>query len=72
MEKCDNDSYVINLDNEYIKNRKVDYLDENGCYMVYVEYSHPSYADIFKPNLAGGELYDDYLYAVEELKKIED
>lgn len=74
MDKCDSDSYFIHLDNEYIKNRKVDCTDENGYYEVYNAHSHPSYAELFKPDITDvpKEIYDDYLYAVEVLKHLDD
>lgn len=74
MEKCDKDSYFIFLDNEYIKLRKIDFTDENGFYRVFDAHSHPSYAELFKPDISDvpKEVYDDYLYAVEGLKRIDD
>jgi len=73
MEKCDYDTYFIFLDNEYIKKRQVDYTDENGFYRVFDAHSHPSYAELFKPDISEvpKEVYDDYLYAVEGLKKLD-
>ncbi len=73
MEKCDDDTYFIFLDNEYIKSRNVDFKDENGYYRVFDAHSHPSYAELFKPDIASvpKEVYEDYLYAVEGLKKFD-
>ncbi len=73
MEKCDNDSYFIFLDSEYIKSRKVDFTDEKGYYRVFEAHCHPSYAELFKPDIndVPKEIYDDYLYAVEGLKKFD-
>jgi len=74
MEKCDTDTYFLFLDNEYIKKRKVDFKDENGFYRVFNAHCHPSYAELFKPDISDvpKEVYDDYLYAVEGLKKLDD
>lgn len=73
MEKCNNDSFFIYLDNEYIKKRKVDFTDENGYCRVFDDHCHPSYAELFKPDISDvpKEIYDDYLYAVEGLKKLD-
>lgn len=65
---------VVELDNEYIKQRKADQKDENGYYRVYDSHCHPEFAEIFKPDPSElpKELYEDYLYAVEVLKKIDE
>lgn len=74
MEEYDYDSYVIDIDNEYIKNRNIDYKDNDGWYGVYMAHCHPSYAKIFKPdpNSVPQQIYDDYVYAVEGLKKLDE
>ncbi len=74
MEECDNDTYFLHLETEYIKKRKIDFRDEDGFYRVFDAHSHPSYAELFKPDITNvpKEIYEDYLYAVEELKKIDD
>lgn len=74
MEECDNDTYFIFLDNEYIKDRNVDFTNDKGYYRVFDAHSHPSYAVLFKPDLPSvpKDVYEDYLYAVEGLKKIDE
>lgn len=74
MDDCDDDSYVIKLDNKYIKNRNAAYRDEDGYYRIYDAHWHPYYCQIFKPDIGSlpDGVYDDYLYAVEELKKIDE
>lgn len=73
MDECDYDSYVVLLDNEYIINRRVSYKDENGWYPVFRYHSHDSYDTLFKPDLMDvpQNVLDDYAYAVEELRKID-
>lgn len=73
IEQCDNETHVVLLNNEYIKTRMIDFKDENGFYRVYDAHEHPSYAEIFRPDIndVPKEVYNDYLYAVEGLKKFE-
>ncbi|MDE6676489.1 MAG: hypothetical protein K2K12_02090 [Clostridia bacterium] len=73
MSGNEGDSYVVNLDNEYIKNRNAHEQDKDGYYEVFLGHCHPSYATLFKPakEEVPADIYADYLYAVEELKKID-
>ncbi len=73
MHKYPDDTHVLLLDNPYVKERNGEYRDENGYYRIYDVHDHPSYAELFKPNIdeVPKEIYGDYLYAVEVLKKIE-
>ncbi|MDE6294234.1 MAG: ASCH domain-containing protein [Clostridiales bacterium] len=67
-------SYIICLDSKRIKERRADEKSEDGqYYMIYCDHEHPSYAELYKPEISElpQGVYDDYLYAVEELKKIE-
>lgn len=68
------DSYVIDLDNKYIKERNAAYRDENRYYRVFDAHEHPDYCYIFKPDPATlpDGVYDDYIYAREEIKKIDE
>lgn len=74
MTRDDNNisSYVICLDSKYVKERRADEKTEDGDYMIYFDHDHPQYAELFKPNRSDvpDSIYADYLYAVDELKKI--
>lgn len=74
MDEYDDNSYVIDIDNEYIKDRNIDYKNKDGWYYVYVAHCHPSYAKLFKPDpdSVPKQIYDDYVYAVEGLKRLDD
>lgn len=73
MRKCPDDTHVVLLDNPYVKERNGFYQDEQERYCIYDVHDHPSYAELFKPNVdeVPKEIYDDYLYTVEVLKEIE-
>ena len=75
MEQYDDESYVCLLEsNEYVQNRNGDYIDENGYYRIYDDHWHPPLAEIIKPapEDVPEKVYEDYLYAVECLKKLEE
>lgn len=75
MEKYDDESYVCLLeDNEYVQSRNGDFIDENGYYRIYDEHWHPPLATIIKPSpdTVPEKVYQDYLYAVECLKKLDE
>lgn len=74
MEACDNDSHVIDLEeNAYIRNRNADFRDEKGYFRIYDAHAHPLYFEIIKPNTESvpQNVLEDYTYAVSILKKIE-
>lgn len=75
MTRDDNniDSYVICLDSKCIKERRADEKTDDGYYKIYFDHDHPQYAELYKPSRSDvpDEIYSDYLYAVEELKKID-
>lgn len=72
MNKCDDFTHVVLLDNQYIRDRNAFYQDENECYRIYDAHDHPSYAVLFKPDLSQLDyrLLDDYEYAVKALKQL--
>ncbi|MCM1236368.1 MAG: hypothetical protein NC489_40325 [Ruminococcus flavefaciens] len=75
MNEVDNDSYVLDLtDNPYIKDRTADKKEADGYYHVYDAHCHPDLAEIFVPDKCDvpGEIYGDYLYTVDVLKKLEE
>ena len=61
-------------DNKYIRNRQADFRDENGYYRVYDDHAHPSYFTVIKPapESVPQSILDDYAYAVDALRKLED
>ena len=76
MTRDDNNSlsYVISLDGKYVKERRADEKSEDGqYYMIYCDHEHPPYAELYRPDISTlpQGVYDDYLYAAEQLKKIE-
>lgn len=74
MQDGDFDSYVVSIDdNEYIKNRTVDYQDENGYYRVFDYHDHPDYSRIIKVEEkdAPKDTYANYLYAADCLRKMD-
>ena len=72
MNEYDDDTHVVLLDNRYIKERNAYYQDEDGFYRIYDDHDHPSYAVLDKVDLStvSEKIRDDYMYAVEALKKI--
>lgn len=75
MTRDDNNisSYVVCLDSKYVKERRADEKTEDGDYLIYFDHDHPQYAELYKPNRdeVPDSIYADYLYAVDELKKID-
>ncbi|MDE7108325.1 MAG: ASCH domain-containing protein [Clostridiales bacterium] len=75
MTRDDNNysSYVIELDSKCVKERRADEKTEDGDYKIYFDHHHPQYAELYKPNRSDvpDNIYADYLYAAEELKKID-
>lgn len=73
MNLYDDETHVVLLDNKYIVDRNALYQDEEGYYRVYDAHEHPSYAELFKPDLSqiDKDILSDYEYAVDALKKIE-
>lgn len=75
MTRDDNNisSYVIALDSKYVKERRADEKTDDGDYKIYFDHDHPQYAALYKPNRdeVPDSIYADYLYAVDELKKID-
>lgn len=73
MNVCDDDTHVVLLDNQYIRDRNAFYQDENEFYRIYDAHDHPSYAVLYKPDLSQLDyrLLNDYEYAVKALKELE-
>ncbi len=75
MTRDDNNisSYVVCLDSKCVKERRADEKTEDGYHMIYFDHDHPQYAELYKPNRdeVPNSIYADYLYAVDELKKID-
>ena len=74
MQDCDFDSYVVSIDdNEYIKNKNIDYQDEDGYYRVFDYHDHPDYTKIIKVEEKDvpKDTYENYLYAADGLRKMD-
>ncbi|MCX4286471.1 MAG: hypothetical protein OSJ68_04145 [Clostridia bacterium] len=73
MRECDDDTHVVLLNNVYIRERNAFYRDEEGYYRIYDAHDHPSYAELYKPDLTqiDKNVLADYEYAVQALKEIE-
>lgn len=75
MTRDDNDrlAYVVALDSKYVKERRGDETTEEGYHLIHFDHDHPPYAELYKPSVSElpDGVYDDYLYAVDELKKID-
>ncbi|MBD5131621.1 MAG: hypothetical protein HDT28_03390 [Clostridiales bacterium] len=73
MDECNEDSYVVMLDNKYVRERKAGEGDPENGYPVYYAHEHPSLAKVFKPKLDDipQNVKDDYLYLVGALKEID-
>ena len=73
MREYDDDTHVVLLNNVYIRERNAFYRDEEGYYRIYDAHDHPSYAELYKPDLTqiDKKVLTDYEYAVQALKEIE-
>lgn len=74
MNKYSDVSEVVLLDNENIRERNAFAQYDEGYYHIYDANDHPSYAELYKPDLSktNKDILADYEYAVEALKKIEE
>ena len=74
MNICNDDTFVVLLENEYIREKNAFCQDENEYYQIYNAHTHQSNATLFKPDLSQIDfrILDDYEYAVKALKELEE
>ena len=75
MDECDDDTYVVLLENnEFLRNKPFEIKTEADYWQLCDAHCHPDYYEIFLPNpdCVPKQIYEDYLRVVEGLKSLEE